>query len=161
MIVELTPAERRAQEQALPRIFDGGLHVERIDWYTRLTIESGLILGGVLVIPEFIAAMIGEASLNNRTFGDANPDEFFGVGWMQFDTGYHASTMERVHAIRRDPLHSLQYAASTPDLTRHSRFATSFNKQRWHAWEDEIINPDEGWNPLQAAFDAWERVSSN
>lgn len=160
MLVELTPEERRTQEIALPQIFDDGFHPERIDWYTRLTVESDLILGGVLIIPEFIAAMVCESSLNNNALGDSNPDVPFGVGWMQFDTEYHAQTMTQVNAIRSDPLFSLQYAAGKPDLTRHSSFATSFRKQRWHAWEDKIVNPSQGWNPLKAAYDSWMRVTS-
>jgi hypothetical protein len=160
VIVELTPEQRRLQEVALPLIFGGGFHPERIDWYTRLTVESGLVKGGATRIPEFIAAMISESSLNNRALGDSNPDIHFGVGWMQFDTQYHARSLDTIMAVRSDPLWSLQYATDPVNgLCRHGTFATDFKKNLWNAWRDETINPSTGWSPLGAAFDAWERVT--
>jgi hypothetical protein len=160
MLVELTAAERHAQEVALPAIFASGFNPARIDWYTRLCVESERIRGGVEVIPEFVAAMIGESSLNNRALGDANPDPHFGVGWCQLDTGYHATTHERIIAIRSDPLWSLTYITDPANkMVRHEARRTWFATQLWHAWEPARIDPVTGWSPLAAAYDAWERVT--
>lgn len=159
MLVELTPAQRHAQEVALPKIFDNGFNYERINWYTTLVIEHGGVRGGASVIPEFIAAMIQEAGLNNRALGDQNPDIHFGVGWMQFDTQYYATTHGQIMAIRQDPLFSLGYALSTPDLCYQGGVATHFNKQRWNAWEPASIDPVTGWSPLKAALNAWDKVT--
>lgn len=169
MIVELTPFERAQADASMPKIFDAGFHPERIDWYTRLTVESELIYGGVLVIPEFIAAMICEASLRNRAFGDSDTaSPHFGVGWCQFDTEYHVPSLSALIAIRTDPLYSLKYIANPVNgLTSRGGHATHFNKQAWHAWEDKTIDPllDEtgqptGWSALGAAHAAWDRVTS-
>ena len=161
MLIELTPAERHAQEIALPAIFDGGFHSDRIVWYTRLVVESGLVRGGASVIPELIAAMISESSLDNTIFGDANPDPQFGVGWMQMDTGYHVHSLENLLAIRSDPLHSLVYATDPANgLCKQGGRATWFNKQAWHAWEPAIIDPPSGWSPLGAAIDAYNEVTA-
>ena len=161
MLVELTPAERAAQDAAMPAIFDDGFHPDRIDWYTRLTLESEIVRGGVRVIPEFIAAMVSESGLRNRRFGDSDVSSpHFGVGWMQYDTEYYAAPLEELIAIRADPLYSLQYLTQHPDLFRQGGRQSWFNKQRWHAWERDIIDPNDGWSPLQAALDAWERVTA-
>lgn len=113
------------------------------------------------MIPEFIAAMIGESNLNNRALGDANPDPHFGVGWCQLDTGFHATTHERIIAIRADPLWSLMYVLDPANgLVRHQGGRmTHFNKQRWHAWEPDQIDPVTGWSPLNAALEAYDRVA--
>lgn len=161
-LIDLTPAERFAQEGALPPIFgDDGYSPARIVWYTRLTVDSGAVLGGATRIPEFIAGMIGEAGLNNRTIGDSNPDPPVGVGWCQLDTGHHVPSIDAFHWIRSDPLFSLIYVTDPSNgLCRQGGFATDFNKQRWHAWEDSTINPETGWNPLSAAVDAYEEVTN-
>ena len=160
MLVELTPAERAALDAAMPAIWDDGFHPDRIDWYTRLCIESEIIRGGVRVIPEFVAAMIAESALENRRFGDSNKTSpHFGVGWMQYDTGYYANPLDTLIQIRADPLFSLTYLAGLPDLFRQGGQQSWFNKQRWHAWERHTIDPDSGWSPLAAALDAWERVT--
>lgn len=140
----------------------GVYNTQRIEWYTSLTQSSGLILGGRSIIPEFIAAMIQESGLdnlepgNNAKNGANNP--YLGTGWCQLDTGYHVVSIDQMHILRADPLASLQYVAQHPDLTTHGRLHTEFNKQRWHAWELENIDPHEGWSPLEAAYTAWDKV---
>lgn len=169
MLIELTATERYDQERALPAIFANGFHPERIDWYTRLTIESEAIRGGAAVIPEFIAAMILEANLNNRAFGDSNAaSPHFGVTWLQLDTGSHApQNTATLVEFRGDPLLPLLYAANTPDLTTHHPNITDFNKRRWNAWYNPTTNrvrwdrldPQTGWSPYKAATDAYQRIT--
>lgn len=159
MIIELTPAERYAQETLLPQIFENGFHPERIDWYTRLVVESRLIKGDV--IPEFIAAMIMESGLDNRRFHDANPDPHFGLYWVALDsTGHMPLARADIIRFRADPLVPLQYVAATPDLAKHGGEQTWFNKARWNAWKQEIIDPVSTtvWSPLKAARAAYARV---
>lgn len=160
-LLDLTPEQRAAEDAAMPGIFADGFHPDRIDWYTRLVIEDGRVRGGVEVIPELIAAMIMESGLKNREFGDSdktNPN--FGVGWMQHDTGYTIPDIATLVALRADPLNPLGHTLANPDLARQGGRRTWFNKQRWHAWEREIIDPTSGWSPLDAAHDAWDRVTA-
>lgn len=161
MLIELSPQHRHDAEAALPPIWSGStLNPARIDWYTRLVIESGLVKGGASVIPELIAAMIGESALNNRAFGDSNPDIYFGVGWMQLDSRYHVRTLDNLHLIRLDPLHSLTYACDPVNgLAKHGGRATWFATNLWNGWSQPIIDPTTGWSPLGAALDAWARVN--
>jgi hypothetical protein len=156
---------RFAEERALPPIFGpDGYSPARIEWYTRLVIASEVVRGGVDVIPELIAAMIGESNLDNLAIGNnaahGSDNVWLGVSWMQLDTGYHVADLETLHAFREDPLRPLVYVAGNADLCDQGGTSTHFNRQRWHAWDPETIDPDEGWNPLRAAHDAYERVSA-
>lgn len=166
--------ERFEIERALPSIWPTeeereahpeweAYNTDRIEWYTELVISSGLIKGGRSIIPEFIAAMIGESQLKNLALGNnalnGSNNPYIGIGWCQLDTGYHATSLEFVHMLRNDPLHSIVYIASTPDLCTHGELQSYFNKQRWHAWEPEVIDPGpEQWSPLKAAYAAWDKV---
>ena len=167
--MKLTPAGHI--ERALPPIFTTETeraenptwklyNTERISWYTSLVVDSGLVRGGWRVIPEFVAAMIMESGLDNLTVGNnaknGADNPWVGVGWCQLDTGYHVTDLEALHTLRADPHESLRYVTSTPDLCKHGKLQTYFNKQRWHAWEPEVIDPDDGWSPLQAAFNVWD-----
>lgn len=152
------------EERALPPIWrDGVKNEERIDWYTRLTIESEVIRGGIDVIPEFIAAMICESSLDNLLVGNnaknGSDNVWLGISWCQLDTGWHVADLDTLHQFRGDPLAPLIYVANNDDLCDQGGIHTHFNEQRWHAWEPEIIDPAQGWNPLKAAHEAWDRVS--
>lgn len=161
------------EERALPPIFttaeqrESGewpepFYPDRIDWYTRLVVDSGVILGGRDVIPEFIAAMICESSLDNLNLGNnaknGSDNPTIGVSWVQLDTGYHVGNLDLMHAYREDPLQPLLYVARTPDLCRHGRLRSHFTRRRWHAWTQEKIDPTDGWSPLAAALEAWDRV---
>jgi hypothetical protein len=147
-------------ERALPPIWeDGRFSSERIEWYTRLVVQSELIKGAEYVIPEFIAAMICESSLDNLTVGNnakhGSGNEWLGISWLQLDTGYHVASLEALHTFRVDPMNPLVYVATQRDLCRHGKLSTHFNRLRWKAWTQEKIDPAEGWNPLEAAIKAW------
>lgn len=169
-ITALTPQQRHDAEAALPPIFPtaaqrssgqfpNAYYDDRIDWYTQLCLQSALVRGGAAVIPEFIAAMIGESALNNRAFGDVNPDVHFGVGWMQFDTAFHVFTLENLLALRLDPLASLRYAVDPANgLCTQGGFATHFIEGRWHAWEKTFMDPPTGWSALGAAVKSYEKL---
>jgi len=155
---------RFEEERALPQIWDEGFHPERIDWYTNLVVEAELIRGGVDVIPEFIAAMIMESGLDNLKIGNnakhGNNNPWLGISWCQLDTGYHVADLEQLHTFRSDPILPLIYVATNPDLCDQGGTQTHFNEQRWHAWEPKTIDPQEEWNPLQAAHESWERTQT-
>lgn len=157
-LLDLTPEQRHTAEVTLRPIFDQGYHPERIDFYLRLCVEAGV--RGDDTILELVAAMIGESGLDNRKFGDSdmmNPN--FGVGWMQLDTGYHVKDLSSLIAFRADPLASLHYVLATPDLCKRGKLRDHFNEQRWHAWEAEVIDPTEGWSPLEAVTKRMEALS--
>lgn len=159
-LLDLTPEARAAVDAGMPPIFDKGFHPERIDWYTQLCIDAG-VRGGVVIIPELIAAMIAESGLQNRRFGDADKTSpHFGVGWMQFDTEYAARNYDVMIGTRADPLFPLQWVLSNVNLCRRTEDFDVFNKQRWNAWEPHIIMPTTGWSPMLAALDAWYRVTA-
>ena len=153
-------------ERALPPIWDDGAHSpERIDWYTRLVVDFGAIKGGRAVIPEFIAAMILESSLDNLIIGNnarngstgANAYSL-GISWVQLDTNYHVKDLNFLHTLRSDPLWALGYVADPANgLCSQGGRWTHFKKQAWHAWEPTKIDPVDGWSPLQAALDAYDR----
>ena len=158
-----------AEELALPRVWESDpptIDTARFDWYTRRIVESDLVKGGVLVIPELVAAMFAESGLvnfdtsANALSGTAPTSPGFvslGVGWMRLDTAWHVDSIGFLHELHADPMTALLYCVETPDLTWHGGHATHFNKSRWHAWKRERIDPPAGFNPLRAAHDAWDR----
>lgn len=152
-------------ERDLPPLWDpltGAFNDERVRWYTELTVSSGLFRGGRAVIPEFIAAMMWESQLDNLVVGNnaknGADNVYLGIGWCQLDTGYHCKTMGTLHELRRDPGYAIEMIAETPDLCKHGKKRSYFNKQRWHAWEAETIDPEEGWNALEVALKVWDEA---
>lgn len=155
---------RAHEERDLPKIWDGGFNPDRLDWYTRLVLDHGGIRGGRDVVAEFIAAMMLESGLDNLTVGNnarnGSDNPYLGIGWCQLDTGYHATSVVDVHAIRFDPQWSLDYIATNDDLCYQGPSRTWLNKQRWHAWEPERLDPPEGeWSPIEATLAAYDRVA--
>lgn len=169
-LADLEPVERARQEAAMPPIWLSGVHSPaRIDWYTRLVIDSGLVRGGVLVIPELVAAMILESSLDNLIVGNnakngrpAGHPAFgsLGVSWVQLDTLYHVGTLAELHDYRSDPLVPLGYVTDPENgLCSQGGYATHFRREFWNAWRTDRLDPVDGWNPLRAAHEAWGRVT--
>ena len=152
------------EEQRLPPVWANGVFsAARFDWYSALVVDSGLIFGGRDTVSEFVAAMCGESSLdnlavgNNAKNGSTNPS--LGIGWCQLDTAWHVKDLAHLHQLRSDPLESLQYVADPANgLVSHGGLRTYFNKQLWHAWEAENIDPTTGWSMLAQAEAAWERL---
>lgn len=153
-------------ERALPPIFAGGVKdTARFDFYTKLVVDSGLVKGGRDVVSELIAAMCAESSLDNLIVGNnakhGSNNQSLGIGWMQLDTGWHVDSLDHLHFLRSDPLASLVYVCDPANgLVKQGGVRTHFNKQRWHAWEPETIDPVVGWSPLREAEAAYDRVLS-
>lgn len=143
-------------------------YTERIEWYTRLTIGSGIVRGGCGIIPEFIAAMIWESGLDNIEPGnnartgtpfDSPNWSSLGTGWLQLDTNHNVRDLTHMHELRADPLAGLLYAADPANgLCEQRPGITLFRKQLWHAWEWDTIAPEEGWSAYTAAQDAYRKV---
>lgn len=150
------------EERELPLLWsDAGFGTERLDWYTSL---AGKILpfNNRATVAEFIAAMMLESGLDNLTIGNnakhGSNNPWLGIGWCQLDTGYHATTLEFVHALRDDPSESLRYIVGNADLCYQGASNIWFNKQRWHAWEPEKVDPAAGFNPFEKCLESWDRV---
>lgn len=161
--VPLTPLA--LEERALAPIWNNGVKsVERFDWYTRLIVDSGKVLGGRDTISEFVAAMARESSLDNLIVGNnaknGSDNAGLGIGWCQLDTQWHVGGgLDGLHWLRSDPFISLAYVTDPANgLCKHGKLRTYFNKQRWHAWEPEIIDPKDGWSALAEAEAAYDRV---
>lgn len=188
-IMDLTPPERAEIDRELPPIWTSAeeredhpdwdvLNLDRIEFYTRLCHDHALhwdaanspngIRGGFMTIPEFIAAMLMEAGLENLNIGEnarhrfsgdwAQPPDgpYFptlGISWIQHDTSQFVR-IDRMHTIRRDPVEALDFAF-TRGLIKNVGTYSDFQKQLWHAWEEHIIDPAEGWNPKKACVDMW------
>ena len=151
-------------EALLPPVWSGGVKdTSRFDFYTRLVVESGLILGGKDTVSEIIAAMCGESSLDNLLVGNnarnGSNNTSLGISWMQLDTAWHVKDLTFMHALRSDPIVALRYVADPANgLCSHGGLRTYFNKQLWHAWEAENIDPVEGWSMLAEAEAAYDRL---
>jgi hypothetical protein len=155
-------------ERDLPPMWSSadGYDPARAEWYTRQVLDSHLVHGDELVVPELIMAMICESRLdnliigNNAKNGSSNP--YLGVSWMQLDTGYHVASIEMMHALRADPMVALRYVVQTPDLcTLDEHGMTAFNKGRWYGWDEDKFDDLKYLvviTPRQAAMDAWEKV---
>jgi len=164
--------DRGMEERALPPIWkDGNYSKDRIEWYARLILEDGRVLGGESVIAEFLAAMILESNLDNLIIGNnaknGSNNAQLGIGWCQLDTGWHVADLDVMHDLRADPLLSLQYVLTNADLSHTTPNMTWFNKRRWNAWWDktadrprwERLDPTGSWSPYLAALTAVRAVS--
>lgn len=156
-------SERGKTEQAMSPLWalSGAFIPERVDFYTRLVVES-TIGRNKAVVTEFIAAMMLESGLDNLIVGNnavnGSNNAFLGIGWCQLDTGYHVADLDQMHTLRSDPLQSLLYILRTPDLCYVGKYNTYFNKKRWHAWDAQRIDPQQGWSPLEATMESYDRI---
>lgn len=152
-----------AEEMALPPLWKDGFNPARFDWYTRLVVSSGLVLGGKDTVSEFIAAMCGESSLDNLIVGNnakhGSPNTSLGISWCQLDTAYHVRDLAQMHLLRSEPIEALRYVCNPANgLVTQGGRRTYFNKQMWHAWEPVTIDPTTGWSMLTQAEAAYDRV---
>lgn len=151
------------EERALPKMWpaSGGFDPTRIDWYIGIT-GNLLPYNRKETVAEFVAAMMLESGLDNLTIGNnarnGSDNPWLGIGWCQLDTGYHATSLEFVHELRQNPLASINYILETPDLCYVGYSNVWFNKQRWHAWDADRLDPQTGFNPYQKCLEAWDRV---
>jgi hypothetical protein len=153
-----------SEERSLPRLWTAGSYnPARFNWYTKLVINSGLVRGGRSVIPEFIAAMCAESSLDNLIIGNnaknGSNNTSLGIGWCQLDTAWHVKSLEEMHAFRDSALLVLKYVCNPAnELCSQGGAWTHFNRKFWYAWTPSKIDPLEGWSPLKEAGKAYDTL---
>lgn len=151
------PFDEAAIEQALDPTWR--VPQPRFRYWTERCLELGWPLGGVSVIPEFLAGMSQESQLDNMVIGN-NPkigtpstsQGYITVGYSfaQIDswTGRH---VEDTHGIkwspewlRAHPLNPLKWLRDygpLADLILYEGSRTWFNTRKWAAWDPKRIDP--------------------